>query len=143
MSEPENRQPKASKSNTGKTGRAGAREAAAALLASGSTFRAAAESVGIGERTLRGWNDDDKEFQDRVKVLRAQMVAESLGRLSSTMSASADALKELVSHADPHVRYKAAKAILELSVKLKESVELEQRIAELEQRLGSEGRTHG
>jgi hypothetical protein len=54
------------------------------------------------------------------------------------MSQAADTLRDLLVHADPHVKFKAARAVLELGVRLKESVELASRVTELEARLGGD-----
>jgi hypothetical protein len=109
----------------------GAQEIAAAALAAGATAKDAAASAGVHERTVRKWQATP-EFRERVQALRDEVVGQALNRLGSGMSAAADALRNLVDHSDPHVKYKAARAVIELAVKLKEQLELEQRVEELE-----------
>lgn len=117
--------------------REGARELASVALAAGRTAKEAATVAGVHERTLRKWLANDPEFKRGVDQLRAEAVGSALGRLSSSMSAAADALKELIGNECPHVRFKASKAIIETAMKLTEFAELEKRIADLEQRLKS------
>src|SRR4051794_32739526 len=85
LPEPQKRHPKGGRGR-GTTGRANAREAAAVALATGATFKAAAAAVGMHERTLRKWNDEDETFRALVTKLRADMVSEALGWLNSGMT---------------------------------------------------------
>ena len=113
------------------------RDHVAVLLAAGSTAVDAAAKVGIHERTVRRWLDEPV-FRSDVERLRAEMVTAALGRLSATMATAAEELGDLIKSPDPHVRYKAARAVIELAAKLRETVELERRVEELERRLGEE-----
>src|SRR5262245_48045710 len=100
-------------------------------LASGQTIRDAAQAAGIGERTAtRRWADP--EFQRRVFQLRGDMVCRSLGRLADGMSEAADVLRQLLAAESETVRLGAARSLLDLGNKLHESVELANRVAELE-----------
>jgi hypothetical protein len=119
-------------------GRRNADETLALALATGQTLRAAAEAIGIGERTAtRRWAD--AAFRRRVAELRGDMVQRSLGRMADGMSDAAAKLRELLGAESETVRLGAARALLELGVKLRESVELEERLAELERRLAEKG----
>jgi HEAT repeat protein len=101
-------------------------------LAAGRTLRAAA-GVGIAERTAaRRWADP--AFRRHVGELRGDMVARSLGRLADHMSDAADVLHRLLAAESESVRLGAARSLLELGVKLRESVELEERLQVLEAR---------
>jgi hypothetical protein len=120
-------------------GRRNADEALAAALATGQTLRAAAAAAGVGERTAtRRWADP--AFRRRVSHLRGDLVARSLGRMADGMAEAADTLRELLAAASESVRLGAARALLELGVKLRESVELEERLTDLERRLEDDGR---
>jgi hypothetical protein len=113
------------------SGRRSADEALALALAGGQTLRDAAGAVGIGERTAaRRWADPD--FRRRVSALRADMVQRSLGRMADGMAEAADVLRKLLGAERDSVRLGAARSLLELGVKLRESVELEERLAALE-----------
>jgi HEAT repeat protein len=117
------------------SGRQRADDLLAATVAAGQSLRDAAKLVGIGERTAaRRWAEP--AFQRKVVALRAAMVERALGRLSDAMSAAAEQLRELLGARSEAVRLGAARSLLELGVKLRESVELEQRVSALEARRG-------
>lgn len=120
-------------------GRQGERLALA--LASGATLQRAAALAGTSERTAaRRWAD--VAFRTRVNELRGEMVNRALGRLARNMTKAAGTLRQLLDAEHENVRLGAARALLEMGTKLRESVELEQRLAALEQRLKqNEGRT--
>jgi hypothetical protein len=108
-------------------------------VATGNTLRDAALAVGIGERTAaRRWADPD--FRRRVSELRGEMVGRSLGRMANGMSEAANELRRLLCARSEAVRLGAARSLLELSVKLRDSVDLEQRLASLEERLSYMGK---
>jgi hypothetical protein len=101
-------------------------------LASGRTVRDAAQLAGVGERTATR-RVADADFRRRVAELRGEMVGRALGRMADGMSEAADVLRALMTAGTPPaVRLGAARTLLELTVKLRESVELEQRLAALE-----------
>ena len=105
-----------------------------AALAVGHTVRDSARQAGIGERTATR-RLADPEFRQLVAALRADMIGRALGRLSDTAREAVDKLRDLLSAGSDSVKLGAARSILELGTKLRESVELEQRLSELEQRI--------
>jgi hypothetical protein len=116
------------------SGRRKADDTLAVSLAAGQTLREAAKAAGVSERTATNrWAEPG--FKARVCTLRAEAVSRALGRLSETMTTAADTLAALLSDQDARVRLGAARAVIELGVRLREGVELEQRITELESRL--------
>lgn len=104
---------------------------AALSLATGMTVRAAAKRAKVGERTLYSWLRKPA-FKRRVNELRNRLVSESIGKLSKSMSSAAGVLEKLLRSKKEETRLRAARAILELATKLRESEELERRVAELE-----------
>jgi hypothetical protein len=69
----------------------------------------------------------------RTAGQRSEMTSRALGRLIDNMTSAADTLGFLSRRANSEqVRLGAARALLELGVKMRETVELEQRIAALE-----------
>jgi hypothetical protein len=113
----------------------GRRKGEAALLvalASGMTVRDAAVAAGIGERTATR-RVTDPGFRRQVAQLRANMVQRALGRLADASVQAVDTLRALLSAEADTVKLGAARAILELGNRLRETVELEERIAALEQ----------
>jgi hypothetical protein len=115
------------------SGRRNADEALALALASGQTLRAGAAAAGVAERTAtRRWADP--AFRRRVGELRGELVGRALGRMADGMADAADVLRQLLAAQSESVRLGAARALLELGVRLRESVELESRLVELERR---------
>ena len=121
-------------------GRKSADSALVTALAAGGTVEASAKAAGVSEATayrrLR-----EPIFRRRVTEARDEMVGRAVARLSATSTLAADCLRELLRAKAETVRLGAARAILELGSKLRESEELAERIAALEQRLGKEGET--
>src|SRR5262245_54148746 len=108
-------------------------EAAALALAAGATLDEAARESGAGSRTIRTWLHDQPAFSRRVTELRGEMTARALGKLVDGMASAADTLGYLCRKGkSEQVRLGAARALLELGIKLRETVELEARIAALE-----------
>jgi hypothetical protein len=108
-------------------------ESAALALASGCTQDQAARKSGAGVRTIKTWLQTQPAFVHRIRELRGELTARSLGKLVNRMSGAADTLGFLCRNGKSEmVRLSAVKAILELGAKLRESVELEERIAALE-----------
>jgi hypothetical protein len=105
-------------------------------LAGGRTVREAARAAGIGERTATR-RLADPAFRRRLAELRAEMVEQALGRAAKAMSAAADTLRKLLQAQRESVRLGAARALLELTPRLRESVELEQRLLALEAKMAA------
>lgn len=108
-------------------------EAVALALAGGCTHEEASERTGAGTRTIRTWTATVPAFNRRVSELRAEMTARALGRMLDGMAFAASTLRSLLKAKSETVRLGAARAVLELGVKLRDSVEIEARIAALEQ----------
>ncbi len=117
----------------GQTGLSPKQEAAAFALAAGATLDEAAQKSGAGLTTIKTWGTTIPAFSRRVSELRGEMTARALGRLVDSMASAAETLGFLSRKGKSEmVRLSAARAVIELGVKLRETVELEQRIAALE-----------
>jgi len=117
-----------------KNGRlSGKRERAAVALAAGRSVRAAARAVGVGERTLHRWRGDPA-FQDHVRELQAEMLHCSVGRLSKAMPEAATKLRKLLASDSEKVQLAAAAKLLENGLKLREQLDLAERVQVLERR---------
>jgi hypothetical protein len=102
-------------------------------LASGCTIEAAASASGAAVRTIKSWLAGLPGFRARFDQLRGEMTAHALGRLISSMTVASKTLAFLCRKAQSEtVRLGAARAVLEMAVKMRETVELEERIAKLE-----------
>ncbi len=112
-------------------------EAAALALAAGRTQEEAARESGAATRTIKTWLHDLPAFGRRVQQLRGEMTSRALGRLVDNMASAAETLGYLSRKGKSEmVRLGAARAILELGSRLRESIELEERITALESRQG-------
>jgi hypothetical protein len=114
-------------------GRKTADDALALALAAGRTAREAAAACGLSERTAYR-RLADPAFRRRADALRADLVDRALGRLADGMADAADTLRLLLGARSESVRLGAARALLEVGAKLRESVDLEQRLRAVEQR---------
>ena len=101
-------------------------------LACGATIEAAARQAGVSESTAHR-RLAEPEFQRRLRRVRSDIVLRTTGALTAASTESVRTLLELQkSTAPPTVRLGAARAVLEISMKLREVVELEAQMAELE-----------
>jgi hypothetical protein len=107
-------------------------------LACGATVDAAARQCGLSDRTVYR-RLQDPEFQKRLERLRADMIQRSAGMLTAAAGEAVRTLLSLQKDATPAaVRLGAARAILEIGIKLRQMVEIEQRLAEVEEMLASQ-----
>ncbi|HTU18561.1 MAG TPA: hypothetical protein VMG10_10915 [Gemmataceae bacterium] len=107
-----------------------------AALAIGATVENAARKAGISERTAyRRLADPD--FQARVDQMRRENLARTAGMLSGAALGSVKTLVDLAQDVSvpASVRRGAARDVLDMAVKYRESAEMEQRLAAIEDRL--------
>jgi hypothetical protein len=107
-------------------------------LAAGQTVRDAARLACVGERTASR-RVVDPAFRRRVAELRAGMVARAAGQLADGMAQAAATVRGLLTAESESVRLAAARTILEIGPKLREAVEVEDRLAAVEAQLGAGG----
>jgi transposase len=100
-------------------------------LAAGHSIKEAAKIAGVGERTAHR-RLDDPAFKERVSEMRTEFLSEAVGRLSDATTEAAKTLRSLLESKSDSVRLSAARSILEFAPKLRETVELERRLAALE-----------
>jgi hypothetical protein len=110
-------------------------EAVALDLATGSTIAEAARKHKVGMRKIKPWNQSPA-FLRPVGELRAEMTSRALGRLTDAMAGAADTLRNLLKSKSDTVKLGAARAMLEMGLKVREATELEERIAALENEKG-------
>ncbi|MCE9561270.1 MAG: hypothetical protein K8U57_04375 [Planctomycetes bacterium] len=101
-------------------------------LACGATVEAAAKQCQLSDRTIyRRMKEAD--FKARLQELRTDMVRRAAGMLTASANEAVRTLLLLQKDSTPAgVRLGAARAILEMGIKLREMVELETRMDELE-----------
>ena len=107
-------------------------------LACGATVEAAARQCGLSDRTVYR-RLQDLEFKKRLEKVRTDMIQRSAGMLTAAAGEAVRTLLSLQKDAIPAaVRLGAARAILEVGMKIRQVVELEQRLAELEELVASQ-----
>ena len=106
-------------------------DAAIGALLSQATISAAAESVGIGEATLRRWLKDPG-FLAAYRSARRDTLEHCVAMLQKAGSDAVEALQQSLQANSEGVRLRAACAILDYSMKGAELLDLEARIAVLE-----------
>ena len=110
----------------------------ALALASGASVPDAARQAGMAVRTVYRWLARP-EFRHRVARIQQSITRRAVGRISDGMSEAADALRELLKCEDHAVRLRAARALFEVGTRLRDTVELEARLVDLEQERLKEG----
>jgi hypothetical protein len=119
-------------------GRREADEALLLALACGATVESAARAAGLSPRTAHR-RLADPAFAARVRQARADMAQRAAGALTAASAESVRTLLELQrASSPPAVRLGAARAVLEIGLKVREAAEFEGRLAALEQRLEAE-----
>src|SRR5215471_3568818 len=113
------------------SGRKSADQAIIVALASGQTIEAAARAAGVGESTVYR-RLRDAGFRVAVATARAEVTARALGKLAAASTAAASTLRKLLRAESEAVRLSAARSILEMATRLRETVEFEQRLLALE-----------
>jgi hypothetical protein len=104
------------------------------VLACGATVESAARQCGISESTVYR-RLADPEFCAHIQALRAEMVRRTAATLTAAGSESVKTLLALQQPSVPAaVRLGAARAVLEIGVKLREAADTDQRLTALERR---------
>lgn len=115
-------------------------EKALAALLNSNTQDEAAKAAGIGTRTIKTYLQDEafrKEYRSRL----TELCENAARKAQRELSQSVDTLTAIRDDKDtpPAQRITAAKTIIDSALRLREQVELEDRIEALEQRLNDCG----
>lgn len=116
------------------SGHIDADEPLVAALARGESLTRAGRLCGKSLSTVRRRMADD-DFRQRVQKARSELLESSAAALAAASREAVITLRHLLTAEGESIRLGASKAILELSVKFRESVELESRLAALESRI--------
>lgn len=110
-------------------------EGALLALACGATVESAARQAGLSSATIHRRLRDPK-FRARLQTLRDEMVQRTAGMLTAAASEAVKTLLSLQAASTPAtIRLGAARAILEIGIKIREVAELTERVAALEAQL--------
>jgi hypothetical protein len=107
-------------------------------LAAGASAEEAGRAAGCCTRTVER-RCEDPTFVARVKALRAEMVQAAAGRLAALGAQAADKLGELLDDDRSTVQLGACRCILEYLLKSRELLEVEERLAAVEEALKARG----
>jgi len=113
-----------------------------AALAGGATHQEAATQAGVSLRTVYR-RLENAAFRRQLAGARGDLIKRAIGRLAAACSAAAATLAMLLRADSESVRLAAAKPILELAVRMRESEELEARISVLEDQHAAAATTKG
>lgn len=117
-----------------RNGRRNADDQLLMALACGVTVENAARQAGISPATAYR-RLAEPAFRQRLQKLRGDMVSRTAGTLTAAANEAVRTLLELLKNpTSSAVRLGAARAVLEIGMKLREIADLEQRLLELEQR---------
>jgi AcrR family transcriptional regulator len=106
-------------------------------LACGATAEQAARQAGVSVRTVYR-RLKNQQFWRQVQAMRADMVQRASGTLTAASGEAVKTLLELLRAPTPfNVRLGAARGIWEIGMRVCEDVELEQRLATLEEQLAA------
>ena len=107
---------------------------AVGALASGMTHQRAAETAGVRRETVTRWMRTEP-MREAVADLRRGAISEAGTRLAVAMSSAAEVLIDLAVDLDapPHVRLGAAGKVLDHGARLHMEIDLDPRLARLEQ----------
>jgi hypothetical protein len=121
-------------------GRRKANEVLLMALACGATVEAAASKAGVSQATVYR-RLQDPEFQKGLQKFRGDMVQRTAAMLTAACGEAVKSLLALLKDTvPPAVRLGAARAVIDLAAKMRESADLEPRVAALEQQLAAGGR---
>jgi hypothetical protein len=126
---------------TGRTtrGRKSADEVFLLAMACGSTVENAAAKAGISPRTAHR-RLLDSGFQRRLDEIKTDMVKRAAGMLTAAAGEAVKTMMDLLKPPTPHsTRLGAARGLLEMGTRLRESAEIQVRIEALEHLMKAEG----
>ena len=108
-----------------------------AALLEHATITAAADAVGIGDKTLRRWLAEP-DFQAALyRTAREQAVRMAVGRLQGVLAKATEALERTMTCGTPATEVRAAVAVIEHAVKGVELLDLAERVDALEAKNGT------
>jgi hypothetical protein len=111
-------------------------ERALVCLLSEPTATEAAKKAGVGLTTLMRWLNEE-DFSNAFHTARGQLLDAALAKLQGASGAAVDTLRTLMEREDvpPAARISAARSILDLGMKLREQLEIGERLEAIEQML--------
>jgi hypothetical protein len=103
-------------------------------LAAGASLRQAAAKAGLHHVTVHR-RLKDPAFRRQVDAIRRDMIDRAVGKLSAGLAAAGDTLRKLLKAKSEAVRLGAARAMVEMACRLKETGEAGELLAEVDEKL--------
>jgi hypothetical protein len=103
----------------------------ATALASGSSASTAARQMDLSLSTVKR-RMADPEFCRLISDLRGEMLSAALGRMTDNLTRAADTFAGLLDAEDPGVRLRAARALFTVGLRLRDAIDVTERIRVLE-----------
>jgi hypothetical protein len=110
----------------------------ALALAAGLGVCAAAEKANLSRKTAQR-KLGDSDFRRLVADMRDELIGRALGRLADNMTLASEEIAALLKAENPALRLRAARAMLTFGLRLRDSVELTERIRQVECELAAKG----
>jgi hypothetical protein len=114
----------------------GKRDRYALALATGRSILAASVEAAISQRTAERWAKDP-EILARVAELRVRLVDTAIGKAADALCQAVEVMVECLSEENPNVRLRAAEAIRDSLVRLREHVGFDERLLRVEASLAA------
>lgn len=108
-------------------------EALLAALAAGHTYAEAARVAHLSDRTVRR-RMADPLFRAELDDLKRTVVQQTAASLVDASTSAVATLKTLMASRDEWVKLRSAVALLDVSIRYREALELSERVASLEER---------
>jgi DNA-binding MurR/RpiR family transcriptional regulator len=114
-------------------------ERALTALLAHPTISEAAQSCGVSEPTLWRWLKDPA-FSAAYNRLRNRLIEATLDQLAKSCGESVTTLRETLTDeaAPPAVKVNAAAKIIQLTLKIREQTEIEDRLRSIEEKIGAQ-----
>ena len=104
-------------------------------LLSEPSIEAAAKTAEVSDVTIWRWMKTP-EFRSKLRDARRAVVEGAIGRLQAAATEAVDTLRRNLTSGNPGVEVRAATAIIEQATKALTLFDLDERVAQLEARLG-------
>lgn len=105
--------------------------AAALGIASGQSVAAAARAAGVHQKTVARWMRRP-HFKALVDGIRSEMIQATLGKLLAVNGQAVDTMLSLLESKQDQVRMSAASKLVDLSLRVRQAVEVDRRLGEIE-----------
>ncbi|NOH04681.1 MAG: hypothetical protein HND47_23275 [Chloroflexi bacterium] len=110
-------------------------------LLSERTTRDAAKTVGVSEKTLYDWLKNDAAFRAALRDAEKSILGEVMRRLSAGQRIALDTLEKLTKSArHESTKLRAAVAWVDLFLKFKDLVNIDERLSALEERINNDNK---